>query len=183
MNHAVRLLLFINGIYAFALAMFGPIYAIFVADIGGDILAASGAWAAFSIVAGVVTLIIGKLEDRLKETELAIVFGDIIIALGFWSYMFVESPASLLWVQVLIGLGVAFGSPAYDAVFSRHLDHKRETFEWGTWEAIHMITSGLGALFGGIVATLAGFTTLFFLMGLLSLGSAVIVLITPRKVL
>ena len=75
LNRAARILLGTNAMILLAGAMLGPIYALFVEDIGGDLLDASIAWAVFALAAGFTTLITGKYADKIKESELILVLG------------------------------------------------------------------------------------------------------------
>ena len=74
-NRALRILLVTNGIILFAGAMMGPIYALFVEEIGGDLLDASLTVAIFALAAGITALISGRYADKIKENELIIVLG------------------------------------------------------------------------------------------------------------
>ena len=66
-NRPLKILLSTNALIFIASAMFGPIYALFVEGIGGDILDASLAGAIFALSAGTVTLLSGKYVDKVKE--------------------------------------------------------------------------------------------------------------------
>ena len=59
-NKAIRILLTTNSFILIASAMLAPIYALFVEEIGSDLLDASYAFAVFAFVAGITTLISGK---------------------------------------------------------------------------------------------------------------------------
>ena len=50
MNKNLKLLLLTASLFLFAGGLFGPIYAVFVEDIGGDLLTAGAAFGTFSIV-------------------------------------------------------------------------------------------------------------------------------------
>ena len=50
-------------------AMLGPIYALFVEEIGGNLLDASFAGGMFALAAGITTFISGKYSDKIKENE------------------------------------------------------------------------------------------------------------------
>jgi len=56
-NKALRILLVTNALILLAAAMLGPIYALFVKEIGGDLMDASIAGFIFAISAGLVTLL------------------------------------------------------------------------------------------------------------------------------
>ncbi|MEK9209214.1 MAG: MFS transporter [Patescibacteria group bacterium] len=182
-NKAIRILLVTNGLILIAGAMLGPIYALFVEKIGGDLLDASLSFSVFMVTAGVVTLISGKFSDKLKESELVVVWGYIVMGVGFFSYTLVNSLWSLLLVQVLIGLGEAIYNPAFDALYSKHLDGHKAGREWGVWEAMNFLVAALGAIAGGFLATKFGFNAMFITMGLLCFASAIYIFRLPRRVL
>jgi len=75
--------------------MLGPIYALFVEKIGGDLLDASYAFGVFALAAGVTTFISGRYADRIKENELIVVLGYGIMGIGFLGYTLVNSIWSL----------------------------------------------------------------------------------------
>jgi len=182
-NKPIRIMLATNGLILIATAMIGPIYAIFVEKIGGSLLDASYAFGVYAVAAGTVTLISGKYADKFKENELIIIFGYLVIGLAFWGYMLVNSIWSLLIVEAIIGFGEAVYSPAFDAIYSKHLDGHKSGREWGAWESINYYTTAIGALIGGVLVTFFGFNAMFIAMGLLCFASAIYILFLPRKVL
>jgi predicted MFS family arabinose efflux permease len=182
-NHALRILLSTNALILLAAAMLGPIYAIFVERIGGDLMDASLAGGIFALVAGIVTLISGKYTDRIKEQEIVVIVGYLIIGCGFMVYSVVNSIAGLFLVQAIIGIGEAIYSPAFDAVYSKHLSVSKSGAQWGAWESMNYFTSSAGAILGGIIVTVFGFNALFFLMTALCFLSAFYIYRLPRRVL
>ncbi|KKU92345.1 MAG: Permease of the major facilitator superfamily [Microgenomates group bacterium GW2011_GWA1_48_10] len=179
----LHILLLTNGMILLASAMLGPIYALFVDQVGGDLLDASLAGAAFSLAAGFTVLISGKITDRVKEQELILVFGYIIMGLGFLFYLLVSSMWTLLLAQIIIGFGEAIYVPAFDAVYSKHLDDDNIGSQWGAWESMNYFTAAAGAVVGGAIVTKFGFDPLFLIMGVLSVASGVYIYRLPRKVL
>ena len=178
-----KILLFSESIILFAGALFGPIYAIFVEEIGGDILDASTAFAIFSITSGVVVFLISRMEDRIKEQELLVVVGYAIIGLGYFGYLFVQTPLHLFLLQAFIGVGIALYLPASDAMYSKHLDYTHAASNWGMWEGMNRLVLGVGALAGGLIVSAFGFPILFILMGIVCLASALFIFLLPRRVL
>lgn len=182
-NKALRILLSTNTMILLAAAMLGPIYALFVEKIGGDLLDASLASALFTFTAGVVTIISGRYSDKIKENELIVVSGYLIMGVGFLLYTIVNSIIFLLIVQVIIGFGEAIYSPAFDAVYSKHLSNRKSGKQWGAWESANYFTSAAGAIIGGLLVTTFGFTTMFIIMATLCFSSALYIYLLPRKVL
>lgn len=182
-NKSLRILLFTNGLVLTASAMLGPIYALFVEKVGGDLLEASSTFAVYNLTAVILTFIFGKFADKIKEEELVVVLGYLILGIGFLGYLFVNSIWSLLLVQVIIGLGEAVYGPAFDACYSKHLEKGKYAAEWGIWEGLNYLTKAIGALIGGILANSFGFNYLFIFMALLCFISAFYIFLLPRKLI
>src|SRR3989339_1360481 len=149
-NRSIRVLLSTNSLIRLAAAMLGPIYALFVQEIGGNLLDASIAGAVFAFSAGATVLLTGKIIDAHGKPQHILVAGYILIGSGFFLYTFATSLVHLLLVQVVIGFGEAIASPAFDVLYSKHLDHGRAGTEWGAWEAMNYMTMAIGALIGGV---------------------------------
>lgn len=182
-NKALRILLFTNSLVLFAGAMIGPIYALFVENIGGSLFDASITGGIFALSAGITTLAAGKYADKAKEEELIVVLGYIAIGLGFLLYMFIETIWALFAVQMLIGFGEAIYSPAFDKLYSKHITAKKAGREWGAWESLNYFSLFLGAVIGGFIVTKMGFNALFSIMALLCFISALYIFGLPRKLL
>jgi len=164
-------------------AMLGPIYALFVEKVGGDLMDASIAGSIFALVAGLTTLISGKYSDKIKENKQVIVFGYAIMGVGFLLYLWVASVVSLFIVQAIIGFGEAIYAPAFDSLYSKHLDRHKSGRQWGAWESINYFTTAIGAIIGGGLVTLFGFQPLFVIMAMLCFGSAIYIYHLKQSVL
>jgi len=183
-NRAIRILLATNALILLASAMLGPIYAIFVEKVGGDLMDASVAGFLFALTAGLITLYTGRYSDGMKHNDKIIIFGYSLIGTGFLLYQFVDSVVGLFAIQILIGIGEAVYSPAFDKLYSKHLDFGRSGSEWGTWESMNYFTAAFGALVGGILVTQLSFSALFYAMALLSFSSGLyLYLVSPQRVL
>lgn len=180
-NTALRILLATNGIILLAGAMLGPIYALFVEEIGGDLFDASLAGAAFAIAAGVTTFVSGTIADKVRKPKHIVIAGYTIMAVGFFLFVGVSSMATLFLVQALIGIGEAIYAPAYDAMYSNHLDRGKAGREWGEWETMAYFIAAIGAIVGGWLVTTFSFDILFLIMGIISLASAMYILFLPKK--
>jgi MFS family permease len=180
-NKSLRVLLLTNAFILFAGAMLGPIYAIFVEDIGGHVLEAGLAGAVFALAAGITSLFSGYVADKMKNRVLIVVIGYMVMGAGFLFYNWVNSIATLFLAQIVIGIGEALYSPAFDLVYTRHLDKGKAGKQWGGWESMNYFTVALGAGFGGWLAYRWGFTPLFVIMSGLCLISSLYLLLLPKK--
>lgn len=181
LNKPLRILLATSSLILLAGATLGPIYALFVEEIGGSLLDASFAGGVFAVAAGITTLLSGRFVDKVTQQELIVVAGYAAMGVGYLLYIFVGSIWSLLLIQVVIGFGEAIYSPAFDALYSKHLDAHKEGLEWGSWESMYYFTTAAGALLGGLIVNQFGFRLLFLIMSALSFLSAVYIYRLPRR--
>ena len=174
MNKVLKSLLFLDGIFILAAGMLGPIYAIFVERIGGDILDASGAMAGFSLSFALIVFLVSRWEDHVKFKKRLIFTGYTLSAFAFLAYYFVGNPFELLLVQILLGVSGAIVTPAYDAAYSLFLDKGKFASEWGAWETVNRAVTGVAAIIGGLIAFEFGFKILFLVMFAISLPGMLI---------
>lgn len=181
MKKGIKVLIIADAWAVFALGMIGPIYAIFVEKIGGDILDASWAYSAFAISSGAVLYLFGKIEDKSRHRELFVVGGYSLIAIGCFMYLFVYNQLTLVLTQVVLGLGNAVLSPAFDSVYSDYLDEKKKASEWAGWEGSGLVVAAIAAVLGGYIAQKLGFKILFITMTTAALIGALVSLNILRK--
>lgn len=166
-NRSIRVLLLGSAVMQIGAALFAPIYAIFVKDIGGDILDTGIAVGLFSLAAGIVTLFSARIVDKIKNPKAVITAGYLVMGIGYFLYLFVDSIASLFAIQILIGLASAYYTPAYDLVYTSSMPETKIGKMWGGWDAMSRFSVAIGAIFGGIIVTIFSFDTMFIIMSLL----------------
>jgi predicted MFS family arabinose efflux permease len=163
-NKLFKILVASYAISTFAEGIITPIYAIFVQKIGGDILEATGAVATFLIVSGVATIVIHRTKWSQRNRKMLMIVGWLVWVLGIAMYLIISDLITLFLAQVLIALGNATANPAFDAELDDHTDEKIKSYEWGLFEALQDILSGIAAIAGGLVVTFLGFQTLIYCM-------------------
>ena len=183
LNRSLRILIITNSILVFIVGLFAPFYAVFVKNIGGNIAFAGLSWAIFSIVAGVLIFLFSNWELKIKEQELLIALGYILRGGVFLSYAFMSSITQLIVTQILWGVAKALGTPAFDSVYSSHTNQDDSIVQWGEWEGISAIVSGVAALIGGIVIQSFGYSAIFIAMAAISIGLGIYIWRLPREVL
>jgi len=145
-NHALRVLLFTNALILLAGAMLGPIYALFVEEVGGGLIEASFSVGIFALAAGGATLIFGKLSDKTRKKKGIVALGYLIIAAGFFLYTQVSGVMTLFIVQAVIGFGEALYVPSFDALYSKNVTKTKAGREWGAWEATNYFSVAIEPL-------------------------------------
>lgn len=167
MHRVLKVLISSSIFFNFAAGMFGPIFAIFVQRIGGDVLIASSSWAIYTAAVGILILVFGRFEDKLNKRKV-FVTGRALNVVAISGYFFVQSPLHLFVVQGILGIAIAMMNPTFEALYSRGIRRGHEAFEWSVWEgSINLVIAG-AAVLGGIIVTLFGFKTLFAIMTVVS---------------
>ena len=93
------------------------------------------------------------------------------------------SIAQLIFTQVLWGVGAALGTPAFDAVYSAHTNKEDSIVQWGQWEGIAAIATGLAAIVGGILIQEVGYPVVFIGMAVICFLLGIYIWKLPREVL
>lgn len=182
MNGILKYIILIDSLITFAAGMIGPIYAVFVQEIGGDILDASWAYFIFMVTSGVAIYVIGRFENCKKHKEIFIVWGYALTALGCLGYFFLYDALTLFLVQVVLGLADAFAIPATNSVYSHYVRRKEEASDWGLWEAMLYIIMGFSALVGGYLVSVFGFRMVFLIMsGFAALATVLSLRLVPAQ--
>lgn len=182
-NRSIRILIVTNAFFVFIMGLFAPFYAVYVQKIGGDIAFAGLSWAIFSVVAGVLILLFSRWELKVKEQELLIALGYILRALVFCSYAFMTSLTQLVVTQIFWGVASALGTPAFDSVYAKHTEKDGSIAQWGEWEGVSAIVTGVAALIGGGVIQLFGYQVVFLGMAVISMALGIYIWKLPRAIL
>ncbi len=181
MNLKIKLLLYASVFGNFSSGLLGPIYALFVEKIGGNVLVASTSFAIYTIVFSFLTTFIGKLEDNKFNKEKMVFVGYLILTLGNLLFLFIDKSLHLYLIQALMGIGVAIVSPAWEALYSLALDKGKESSEWSYWNAGTGLSVAIAALTGGLIVTYFSFKILFIVMALFHFISTLVAMSLLKK--
>lgn len=182
-NKALSLLFLSNGLFVLAGSLLGPLYAIYVAKFTEGVFPVTLSWATFLLSTTLFSVLLFEFGDKIKENRLLLVSGFLIRAVGWFLYIFVNNIYALIAIQFLLGMGEAVGTPAFEAIFSEHLDKEKKISEYSEWKIISNVTLILGTLLGGFIVEEFGFTPLFMGMSTLAILSIVAVIVKPKKLL
>jgi MFS family permease len=182
-NKSLKVLFTLNSVFVFGGSLFGPLYAIYVQGLDNKIVTVSLSWAVFMISSTVFMYFVSKYGDKVKEQEYLLAGGFLIRAIAWLGYLFVANVTGLIVIQIILGLGEALGTPAWNAIFAKHLDGHKEIMDYSNWNIINNLLVALATALGGVLVTYFGFKVLFLAMSMLALVSFVGVLLTPRRVL
>jgi MFS family permease len=182
-NQALKTLFLYNSIFVFANNLLGPLYTVYIQKFDINVFSISSVWATFIFFTTVFTFLLAKIGDRIKEKEYFLMVGFLIRALGWLLYLFAHNILFIIIIQIVLALGEAFGSPAFDAIFSEHVDKNFRMSEYSNWRIIYNLSMVLATIIGGFVVYKFGFTPLFLSVSGISLFCFFGVLTKPRDLL
>ena len=179
----LHILFAMSGTSAFVLGVLGPYYVIFVERIGGSIELAGISLAAFSIASGVLILAFSVWESSVKDQRMLYAVGYLLRATVFIMYLFVGSFYELILTQILLGISVALINPSFDSLFTKHTSMEQAISDWGAWEGLIAIMTGVASIAGAYLIQMFGFGPLFMIMGGLTAACGFYLLLLPKDTL
>jgi MFS family permease len=182
-NKALNTLFVYNGIFVFATSLLGPLYAVFVETIDSNIIYVSLSWSAFLASSTLCMLLMRNYVDRIVEREYLLMGGYLIRAIVWFTFPLITTIEVLILLQVLLGIGEALGTPAYDAIFAEHLESNKHVKNYTDWKLITNVVGAIAIIIGGLLVSEFGFAILFYLMGILASISFLGVYMKPRNLL
>jgi Na+/melibiose symporter-like transporter len=182
-NKALRVLLGTSAVMTLLFGLFSPYYVLYVQKLGGDIEVAGTSLAAFSVVSGVLILLLRNFETSIKNQRMLYILGLFLRSIVFFIYIYIASYVELIFAQVLLGISIALINPSFDAMYSKHLTVDREVSDWGNWEGITLIVSGIASLAGAYLISTYGYQIIFAGLSISSLLVAVYLVMLPKDVL
>ncbi len=173
-NKIIRFLTISDILMLSGWGLINPIFAVFVTDQvqGGNVEMAGLAITVFLLTKCLVqiptALVIDKKRGEIDDFWVMII-GSLIISLTAFLYIFARTVSHIFLIQVIGGFGAALSYPTWLAIFTRHVDNRREGLEWSLYYTTTDLGGALVAGLGGAIANYLGFQPLFLLVGLLSL--------------
>jgi hypothetical protein len=79
-------------------------------------------------------------------------------------------------------VGSALGTPAFDALYASSISEKEAIAQWGNWEGLSAIATGVAALVGGFLIQWVGFAPLFLLMAAVAAALGISILYKRHRI-
>ncbi len=165
-----------------------PIFSVFVVNnVRGATLVTIGTSAAiYWFLKSILQIPLAKyLDERSGEKDdfYALILGLFIAAFAAISFALVKEVWQLYVVQVIHAIGFALYVASWPAIFSRHLDKDRVSFDWALDSTAVGVSAGISGFVGGVLAEQFGYVIVFVLAGIFTAVSAFILLSVPDLVL
>lgn len=165
-----------------------PVLSVFVIEgiKGATLFTVGVSTSIYWIARSIIQLPVANLLDKRKgerDDFNTLLLGLVLAAVAAFSFSLIESMRALYLVQVLHGIAFGLYTPAWSAIFSRHLDKARVAFDWSLDSAVLSFSSGVAGFLGGCLAGRFGFDVVFIGAAALSLLSAILIFSVPELIL
>jgi len=187
-NRVVKYFVFADLLFFAGWGFVAPIFSIFVIEeIEGATLVAVGIsasiyWVTRSLVQPFIANKIDKKEGE-KDDLYILMLGLALTGVTAFMFVLARTLTHLYILQAIHGVALGMYSTPWSTVFSRHLDKKRQAFDWSLDKASIGIAVAITSFVGSWLASAFGFDTTFIIAGALSLVSAFVVFLVPDLVL
>jgi MFS family permease len=168
----VRLLLYSSGAWYLGEGMIAPFFSLYTNSIGGSILDITWVWATYLIIAGIFTVVVGKISDTWISKEKLIIVGYVLNAVLTFGYLLVGSTWHLFLIQAGLGIATALATPTWNALYEQHGDTVSSGLRWGYADGQEQIVTGIATVVGGLVIQNLSYTVLFLIMGVVQTCAA-----------
>lgn len=185
-NPIIRDMIFSDFFILSAFGIYGPIFAIYIIGQinGGTAIVVGLATAAYWITRSLLQLPISNALDRLGSERAdfaALIIGSFLFSIVPFLFIFATQPWHIYVLQAIYGVGDSLAASTYLAVFSHHLDRRRENFEWGTRSVLVGVGTAVAAVLGGELADHFGFAAIFLLTGVLAIIGSILLIYARRN--
>jgi predicted MFS family arabinose efflux permease len=166
MRREEKYLLWSSNFWSFGAGLFGPLFAVFTENVGGDVLAVTNVWGIYLVTMGLGVIVVGKFSDASEERKhILMLSGYGLNAVLTFGYLYVRDPLDLLFLQIGLGIAVALSAPTWSALYDKYSGIGKDGYMWGLSSGFEKIATGLAVLLGGVIVTQLSFTSLFIIMG------------------
>jgi len=165
-----------------------PVFSVFIIEkvAGATLITVGAAAAIYWLLKSVLQLPISNYLDRTpgeKDDLYSLILGLLVAAFSALLFALVNQVWQLYVVQVLHAVGFALYAATWPAIFSRHLDKERVSFDWALDSTAAGVSAGTSGFLGGIIANWLGFQAVFVLAAAFSALSALILIWAPDIIL
>ncbi len=176
-NRIIKYLIISDLALLTGIGFISPIFAIFLTQKieGGNVQVAGFSAFIYLAVQALVMIPFSRHLDKTpgeKDDLFLIIFGNTLVALSAFGYIFSHQIWQVYLLQIIYVLGMGMNLPGYTAIFTRHIDKGKESFDWSLRSTFVTLSSGVAAATGGLIAYNFGFNVLFTAVGIFIIFSA-----------
>jgi len=177
MHKNVKLLLLTSILIHSGANLLAPIYAIFIKDIGGDLIDAGIAIGIYALLKGVFYFLFARIKEDKISKKLMMFAGYTIMGIGYLAYIFANKPLDVFLIQGILSLGETIINPSWSAIIATSLEKGKERHLYSNFFGYRSIFEGIAAIVGGLFAMKFGFNLVFGVMAVFAITSGLLSLL------
>jgi MFS family permease len=187
-NRVIKFLVLGDFLFLGGWSLINPLFSVFVVEniVGATLATAGFTSSLYWLVKSVCQMPIANYLDKQKGEKdefYALVFALMLSALTAFSFAFVKNIPQLFVVQFFHAVSMALYIPSWTSLFTHHLDKKHVSFDWALNSTVMGFAACFAAGISGVLARVAGFQAVFFIVGALSMASALMLLSIPNFII
>lgn len=186
-NKIIKILIGADLLFNSAAGFINPIFAVFLVESisPGSIELAGTAMAIMWVVKSIVRIPVAYfLDKKMGENDdyYSLVIGFFIHSFAYFLFVFAKTPAHIYAIQALFGIAGAFAYTPWYGFFARHIDKRKENFEWSITNSLVGFGMAGAGFAAGIIAQNYGFTPIFIICGIMSLTGTALLLLMKNHI-
>ncbi len=158
------LLLVSNFFNVFGWALLTPLYALYATRLGASPQAVTFLWSFYTLLAGMLMMLLGWAEDRIRNKSRLLTIGYVIQTAGV-AVLF--SATNVRWLVVALGMyaiGTGFVMPIWKVMYAKNGSKGKEAAGWGFFHGMNTLLISAAAALSGLLFVAAGFRGILALM-------------------
>lgn len=171
----LRIFILSNSVMAFALGLFGPVYYLFINNIGGSIENFGIAVGLVVLSGALVSLFAGKYSDK-HGRKLFLIFGGYASAVLVFLYTIINSVWQLYILQIFNGLIVSLFDTSEASFLGDITEKESRGADIGKYIAFLGIAEALAIFIGGFLVGKFGFEIVFYIVSIIFIITTTIML-------
>lgn len=181
-NRVIWLLIISSFLINSGFGIISPVFAVFIVEeIPNGTLAVIGiATAIFWIIKALIQIPVARYLDKTPgeiDDAMALVIGHILVGVAAFLYLFASEIMHIYLIEFIFGIGAGISVPAHYGMFTRHIDHFKESFEWSINSSLSLgLGTGIAGGIGGFIANNFGFNAVFISAGLFAIISGLVII-------
>ncbi len=186
-NAVVKRFIMADLVWLAGWGLLSPIFAVFVLQQipGATVVTIGTAAAIYWILKSIIQIPVAIAIDRTaseRDDYLVLVVSLMLAGLTSFSYILVHTVWQLYLVEVLHAVSFALYIPAWNGIFTRHLDPEHRALEFALDSGAVGVATGIAGLLGSIMMQAFGFQVIFIITAVLSFAAAIIIFNSPSIV-
>jgi len=186
LNNIIKYLIYSDLVFYTGWGLISPIFSVFILQniAGAGVLVIGLAASINLIVRSIVRIPFGMYADKSQKIAYNLMFvGLLITSLIPIGYLYSTRAWHIYVLQAVYGIFIAMSTSGWTSIFSKHMDHGKESTEWGIDSVAVGLGPGLAAAAGGAAAEFFGYPILFVIVTGVGLIGSLLLLPIRKKII